>query len=150
MTIAEQIDADLKAAMKAKEAEKLQVLRAVKSAIKSYAIDKGGPETELSEVDVIGIIRKQIKQREDSIAGYEKGGRPELAAKEQAEIEMLQVYLPKPLSAKELEKEVKAAIKETGASSQKEMGQVVKLLRERIGDRVDGKTLSEEVKKQLA
>jgi hypothetical protein len=150
MTLEERVELDMKNAMKAREKDKLNVLRMLKSSLRSAAIEKGGQGATLDDDEAVAVIRKQVKQREDSIAGYEKGGRQELAEKERAEIEILQEYLPEPLSHAELEAEVKKAIAETGADSPKDMGQVMNLLRERVGDRADGKTLSQETRRQLA
>jgi hypothetical protein len=150
MTLEEQVDADLRTAMKARDKDKLSVLRMLKSALRSAAIDKGGQGASLDDDEAVTVIRKQVKQREDSITGYEKGGREDLADKEKAELAMLKVYLPEPLSPEQLEGEVKKAIEETGASGPKDMGQVMKLLQERVGDRADGKTLSQEVRRHLA
>ena len=99
MTISEQIDHDLKDAMKARAADKLSVLRLLKAAIKNAAIEKGGQAGVLDDAEATAVIRKQVKQRQDSIDSFEKGGRPELAAKERAEIDMLKTYLPQALAA---------------------------------------------------
>src|SRR5258708_17761283 len=101
MTIQDQIEADLKDAMKAKQAERLSVLRMAKSALMNATIEKYGAGGKLSDPEAVVVIRKQVKQREDSIAGFEKGGRPELADKERREMEMLSQYLPKALTAEE-------------------------------------------------
>ena len=99
MTISEQIDHDLKEAMKARQADKLSVLRMLKAAVKNAAIEKGGQAGVLDDVEATAIIRKQVKQRQDSIESFEKGGRAELADKERAEIGILQTYLPQMLAA---------------------------------------------------
>jgi len=90
MTLVERIDSDLKDAMRAKNATRLSVLRMLKAALKNAAIEKGGADTQLSDADAIQVIRKQLKQREDSIESFEKGGRAELAAKEKEELSILQ------------------------------------------------------------
>lgn len=149
MSISSQIDQDLKDAMRAKQADRLNVLRMLKAAMKNVAIEKGGASTILEDPEVITIIRKQVKQRQDSIEGFKKGNRPELAAKEEAEIEILNHYLPKPLTADELERLVEEAISETGASSKAQMGAVMKVLQEKTGGRADGRTLSQAVQKRL-
>ena len=97
MTIQEEIDADLKDAMRARDAERLSVLRMVKSALTNAAIEKHGATGGLADSEAVGVIRKQVKQRLDSIESFEKGGRPELAAKERKEIDFIAAYLPKPL-----------------------------------------------------
>src|SRR5258708_22459591 len=98
MTLQDQIDEDLKSAMKARQAEKLAVLRLLKSALKYAAIEKYGADGKLEDQAALGVIRKQVKQRQDSIAGVEKGNRPELAVKEKAELNLLETYLPRGLS----------------------------------------------------
>jgi uncharacterized protein len=150
MTLQEKIDSDLKEAMKAKEAERLSVLRMVKSAIMNAAIEKHGAGGKLADAEVIAVIRKQVKQRRDSAEGFERGGRPELAEKERREMEILSSYLPQPLTAEEVASIVRAAIAETGASSKAEMGQVMKIVNEKAAGRADGRTLSEAVQKALS
>ncbi len=149
MTIQQQIDSDLKDAMRAKEAGKLNVLRMLKAAMKNAAIEKGGASGELDEAEATQVIRKQVKQRQDSIEQFEKGGRPELAAKEKEELAMLSAYLPQAMSAEELAGAVKEAIAEAGATSRAQMGAVMKILQGKIAGRADGKTLSQEVQRQL-
>src|SRR5258708_20374802 len=117
MTIQDQIEADLKDAMKAKQAERLSVLRMAKSALMNATIEKYGAGGKLSDPEAVVVIRKQVKQREDSIAGFEKGGRPELADKERREVEMLGQYLPKALSEAETKALVQEPIKEANATS---------------------------------
>ena len=150
MTTTERIDADLKDAMRAKDAAKLGVLRMLKSAIKNAAIEKSGAEGQLDDAEAMQVIRKQVKQRQDSIEAFEKGGRPELAAKEKDELAMLSAYLPQQISAEELSAAVRDAIAEVGATSRAQMGAVMKELQAKIAGRADGKTLSQEVQRQLA
>ncbi len=150
MTISEQIDSDLKDAMKAREADKLSVLRLLKSAIKNAAIEKGGQAGVLDDAEATAVVRKQVKQRQDSVESFEKGGRPELAAKEKTEIEMLNTYLPQALSADELTRFIDEAIAETGATGKAQMGAVMKALGPKVAGRADGRTLSQEVQKRLA
>jgi uncharacterized protein len=145
----EKIDADLKKAMRSQDAERLSVLRMVKSALMNAAIEMQGARARLPDPDAIAVIRKQVKQREDSIEGFEKGGRPELAAKERREIEFLTEYLPQPLTEDELEQLVKGAIAEVGAASKAQMGAVMKVATQKAGGRVDGRTLSQAVQKAL-
>ena len=147
MTLPERIDADLKDAMRAKDAGKLAVLRGLKSALKYAAIEKA--DAPLDDAGATQVIRKQVKQRQDSIESFEKGGRPELAAKEKEEIEILNAYLPKGLSAEELEALVREAIAEVGATSKAQMGAVMKTLQAKAAGRADGRALSAEVQKQL-
>ncbi|HZE13477.1 MAG TPA: GatB/YqeY domain-containing protein [Chthoniobacterales bacterium] len=147
MTLPEQIDADLKDAMRARNAEKLAVLRGLKSALKYAAIEKS--DEALDDAAAVQVIRKQVKQRQDSIESFEKGGRPELAAKEKAELEILNGYLPKGLSSEELAALVRETIAEVGATSKAQMGAVMKTLQAKTAGRADGRALSAEVQKQL-
>src|SRR6266702_8101000 len=117
MTLQERVDSDLKEAMRAKDATKLGVLRMLKSALKYAAIAKSGLDAELSDAEAAQVIRKQAKQRQDSIESFEKGGRAELAAKEKEELSILQSYLPQAMSTDELSKIVRETIAEVGASS---------------------------------
>lgn len=148
MTIQERIDSDLKEAMRAKNAARLGVLRGLKSALKYAAIEKA--DAGLDDVAAVQVIRKQVKQRQDSIESFEKGGRPELAAKEKEELEILNNYLPKGLSAEELAALVRGTIAEVGATSRAQMGAVMKALQAKVAGRADGKTLSAEVARQLS
>jgi uncharacterized protein YqeY len=150
MTLQEKIDSDLKQAMRAKEAERLSVLRMVKSAIMNAAIEKRGAGGKLADSEAIAVLRKQVKQRQDSVAGFEQGGRLELADKERREIEILSGYLPSPLTAEEVASIVQAAIAESGASSKAQMGQVMKIVNEKAAGRADGRTLSEAVQRALS
>jgi len=149
MTLQERIDSDLKDAMRAKNAERLSVLRMLKSALRYGAIEKSAEGT-LDDAAAIQVIRKQVKQRQDSIESFEKGGRPELVAKEKEELEMLNAYLPKGLSAEELATLVREAIAEVGATSKAQMGAVMKALQAKVAGRADGKALSAEVQRQLS
>lgn len=149
MTLQAQVDNDIKDAMRAKEAAKLGVLRMLKSALMNAAIEKGGAGTQLDDAEASAVIRKEVKKRQDSIESFEKAGRAELADKEKAEIEVLSTYLPKSLSADEIAALVREAIAEAGATSRKEMGAVMKVANAKAAGRVDGKTLSAEVQKQL-
>ena len=147
MTLQERIDADLKDAMRAKDAGKLAVLRGLKSALKYAAIEKS--DTGLDDGAATQVIRKQVKQRQDSIESFEKGGRAELAAKEKEEMEILNAYLPKGLSAEELSGLVRETIAEVGATSKAQMGAVMKALQAKVAGGADGRALSAEVQKQL-
>ena len=149
MTISERIDSDLKDAMRAKDAARLGVLRMLKSAMKYAAIEKSGADGQLDDAEAMQVIRKQVKQRQDSIEGFEKGGRAELAAKEKDELAMLSTYLPQAMSSEELTAAVRDAIAEVGATSRAQMGAVMKVLQTKIAGRADGKTLSQEVQRQL-
>jgi uncharacterized protein YqeY len=148
MSLQERIDADLKDAMRAKEAGKLSVLRGLKSALKYAEIEKA--DAALDDSAAVQVIRKQVKQRQDSIESFEKGGRPELAAKEKQELEILNTYLPKGLGLEELSALVRETISEVGATSKAQMGAVMKALQAKVAGRADGKSLSAEVQKQLS
>jgi uncharacterized protein YqeY len=149
MTLQQRVDSDLKEAMRAKDATKLGVLRMLKSALKYAAIAKSGAEAELSDAETVQVIRKQAKQRQDSIESFERGGRAELAEKEKKELAILNSYLPQGMSADELAKIVRETIAEIGATSKAQMGAVMKALQAKAAGRADGKTLSAEVQKQL-
>jgi len=125
-------------------------LRMLKAAMMNAAIEKSGADSKLTDGDTTNVIRKQVKQRQDSIEQFEKGGRAELAAKEKEELSILQSYLPQQMSADELSKIVRETISEVGASSKAQMGAVMKALQSKVAGRADGKTLSAEVQKQLA
>jgi uncharacterized protein YqeY len=150
MTFQARIDQDIKAAMMAREAAQLGVLRMLKTSLMNAAIEKGGAGSTLDDAEALAIVRKEVKKRQDSVEAFEKGGRPEMAASEKAEIEILNAYLPQQLSAAELEALVKAAIAEAGATSKKDMGVVMKLVNAKASGRADGRTLSAEVQKQLS
>jgi len=149
MTLQQRVDSDLKEAMRAKDTTKLGVLRMLKSALKYAAIAKSDAEAELSDAEAVQVIRKQAKQRQDSIESFEKGGRAELADKEKEELAILNTYLPQGMSPDELAKVVRETIAELGATSKAQMGAVMKALQAKAGDRADGKTLSSEVARQL-
>jgi uncharacterized protein YqeY len=150
MTLSQQIDSDLKEAMRAKDTTKLSVLRMLKSALKYAAIAKSGAEAELNDAETAQVVRKQAKQRQDSIESFEKGGRAELAQKEKEELSILNGYLPQPMSADEISKVVRETIVEAGVTSRAQMGAVMKALQAKVAGRVDGKALSAEVQKQLS
>lgn len=150
MAIQNQIDSDIKEAMRARETDRLSLLRMLKSAMKYSAIEGGGADAALDDAEVIAVIRREVKKRQDSIEGFTKGGRPELAAKEQAEIEILAAYLPAALHESELRELVAAAIAEAGATTRKEMGAVMKIANAKAEGRADGKALSAEVQRQLS
>lgn len=136
--------------MREKNATRLGVLRMLKAAIMNAAIEKAGAQGKLNDADATQVIRKQVKQRQDSIESFEKGGRAELAAKEKEELSILQSYLPQAMSADELSKIVRETIAEVGATSKAQMGAVMKALQPKVAGRADGKTLSAEVQKQLS
>jgi uncharacterized protein YqeY len=148
MTLREQIISDMTAAMKAKDAERTSTLRMVKAAIINREKDKGG---EVDDEEVSKLLRSQVKQRRDSIEQYQKGGRQDLADKEQAEIAVIEGYLPQAASQEEIDQAVAAAVAETGASSMKDMGAVMKATMVRLaGKNAEGKAVSESVKAKLS
>jgi len=145
-----QISEDIKTAMKTKDTLALNALRALKSALTNAAIEKGGLGTELEESEVLAAVRKQIKQRVDSCEQFEKAGRPELAATEKTEIEILSRYLPAALGETEMLAIIEQAVTETGATGKADMGKVMKRAQELADGRADGKLLSSAVMKRLA
>ncbi|MEO6486439.1 MAG: GatB/YqeY domain-containing protein [Thermoanaerobaculia bacterium] len=144
--LAEQIRADMTESMKARTAERTSTLRMLQSAIKNEQINVGH---ELSDEEVLSILRKAVKQRLDSIDQYTKGNRPELAAKEQSEMDMLKTYLPPELTDAELESGLREIITTTGAQSKKDLGNVMKEASARYKGRADGKKIQEIVSRLL-
>ncbi|HEY6842974.1 MAG TPA: GatB/YqeY domain-containing protein [Thermoanaerobaculia bacterium] len=144
--LTEQIRADLTESMKARTAERTSTLRMVQAALKNEQINVGH---ELSDEEAMAVIRKGIKQRQDSVEQYTKGNRPELASKEQAEIEILKSYMPAELSEPELESGLREIIASTGAQSKKDMGKVMKEATARYKGRADGKKIQEIVGRLL-
>ncbi len=147
MALKERIEADLKAAMKDKDAERLSVVRMLKSAVKYRVIEVMKP---LDDAGVQGVIASEIKRRRDSVEQYRAGKREDLATKEEREIAVLQGYLPQQLSAEELEQKVVAAIGSVGAKGPKDMGAVMKALLPEVQGRAEGKAVSDLVKKKLS
>jgi len=147
MSLKQQIISDLTASMKAQDAPRTSTLRMVKAAVMNREIEKGG---EIDDEEMMKLLRTLVKQRKDSVEQYEKGGRPELAAKEQTEIDAIEAYLPQGASREEIESAVAAAIAETGAGSIKDMGKVMKTAQAALaGKNADGRTVSEIVKAKL-
>ena len=148
MTLREQIISDMTASMKAQDAPRTSTLRMVKAAMMNRQIEKGG---ELDDEEMGKLLRSLVKQRRDSVEQYEKGGRQDLADKEKSEIQVIEAYLPQAASPEEIEAAVAAAIAESGASSMKEMGKVMKAAQAKLaGKHVDGKVLSERVRSRLS
>lgn len=148
MNLKEKIIADMTAAMKAKDADKTGTLRMVKAALMNRQIDKGG---ELTDEEVVKMLQSLVKQRRDSIDSYNKAGRTELAAKESSEIAVIEAYLPQAATADEIAAAVNAAVAETGASSIKDMGSVMKAAMAHLaGKSADGKAVSEAVRAKLS
>ena len=147
MSLKERITSDLTASMKAKDAARTSTLRMVKASVTNREIEKGG---ELSEEEMVKALQSLVKQRRDSIEQYEKAGREDLAAKERAEIAVIEGYLPQAATREEIEQAVAGAITETGASSMRDMGAVMKAAQARLSGRAaDGRALSELVKAKL-
>ncbi len=140
----DRLQADLKASMLAKDAAKTMVLRMALAAYKNEAVAKGlGPQGSLSDDDAVTVFKRLVKSREDSVDQYTKAGHPDRAALEQAEIAVLKPYLPAMLEGVQLEAAVREAISTTGASSKKDMGQVMKALQAQHGSAFDGKAASQ-------
>jgi hypothetical protein len=147
MSLKQQIISDLTASMKAQDAPRTSTLRMVKAAMMNREIEKGG---ELDDEEMMKLLRSLVKQRRDSVEQYEKGGRQELADKEKTEIDVIEAYLPQAASRDEIEAAVAAAISETGASSMKDIGRVMKAAQVTLaGKNADGRTVSEIVKAKL-
>lgn len=147
MALLEQIQKDMVAAMKAKDEARLGTVRMIKAALKKHEVDSMKPLDEATELQVMNTL---IKQRREAAELYRKGNRPDLAEKEEAELRLIEAYLPAAPSADEMSTAVEQAIAETGATSAKQMGQVVKAAQAKLsGKRVDGRALSEMVKVRL-
>ena len=147
MRMLDRVAQELRSAMLARDAGRLSTLRLLKSAIGYAQIERNADE--LADADVIAIIQKEIKKRRDSVEQFDKGGRPELAAKEKQEITVLESFLPQPLSPEGLDQLVRATIQEIGATGRKEMGTVIKAVQEKAAGRADGKSISAIVGKLL-
>lgn len=148
MSLKDKITADLTDAMRSKDAGRLSTLRMVKANLMNRQIEKGG---ELTDEEITKALQSLVKQRRDSIEQYEKGGRAELAEKEAAEISVIEAYLPQAASADEINKAVDEAVAETGATSMKDMGSVMKAVMAKLAGRsADGKAVSEAVKARLS
>lgn len=148
MALTDKIIADLTTSMKAQDTARTSTLRMVKAAMMNRKIEKGA---ELDDDDMLKLLRSLVKQRKDSVEQYEKAGRKDLADKEQAEIAVIESYLPQPATEAEIQQAVSAAIAETGASSMKDMGKVMKATQTALaGKNADGKLVSEIVKTKLS
>jgi uncharacterized protein YqeY len=146
-TLKERITEDMKAAMRAKETERLGAIRMLTAAIKQKEVDE---RVELDDAGVVGIVDKLLKQRKDSIEAFEKAGRQDLADKEKAEVAVLQAYLPARLSADEVAAEVKAIVAELGAKGPGDMGKVMGAAKQRLAGKADMGQVSAAVKAALA
>jgi uncharacterized protein YqeY len=147
MRFADRIQSDLTQAMKAGDALRLSTLRMIKAALKNKEIEKQKP---LDDAEALAVLRTLVKQRRDSVEQFTRGGRTDLAARESSEIAIIESYLPPSASDEEIEAAVNAAIAETGANSPKQMGAVIKAVKQRLADKsVDGKLLSDRVRARL-
>ncbi len=147
MSLKDRITDDMKAAMRAKEAARLSTIRLLLAAMKQREVDE---RRELSDADVVGIVDKMIKQRRDSVAQFDAGGRADLVAAERAEIEVLSGYMPQALSEAEIDAAIAAAIASTGASGAAGMGKVMAELKPKLAGRADLSAVSAKVKAKLA
>lgn len=145
----EQLQEELKQSMLARNTEKTSVLRMIISAVNYYEINKGGAGYTASEEDVMNVIQAQAKQRRDSIEQYTTGNRPELAEKEQQELDMISSYLPEQMGEDEIRTLVKEAITQTGASNQQDMGKVMSALMPKTKGKADGGLVSKIVREEL-
>jgi hypothetical protein len=149
MTLREQLDSDLKEAMRAKQQLRVDTIRAIKSAVK-YKEVEGGEVKTLDEAGVVKVVQSEIKKRRDAAEQYRGASRADLAEKEEAEIAVLTAYLPAQLTEAELEALVAEAIAEAGATDLKGLGAVMKAVQPKVAGRADGKAVSELVKKKLS
>ena len=148
MSLLDRIQKDMVAAMKARDEGRLNAIRMIKSALKKHEIDSMKPLDNAAEMQVLNSL---VKQRKDAAELYRKGGRLELAGKEEAEQKLIESYMPAPATEEEMEAAIGAALSETGATTAKQMGQVMKAAQEKLaGKRVDGRTLSEKVRSRLS
>ena len=147
MSLKDQITEDMKTAMRAKDSARLLTIRGLLAALKQKEVDE---RVELSDTDIVAIIDKMIKQRRESIAHFDAGGRPELSAAERAEIELLRTYLPQPLSATEVETLIAEAIAAAGVSGPAAIGKVMTALKPRLAGRADMALVADRVKAKLA
>ena len=147
MSLQEQMQREMQEAMKARESLRLAVLRMMKTALKNKEIEKREP---LEESEEMAVVRTLVKQRRDSIEQFRKGGREELAQKEEAELKLVEAYLPPAVDESKIDQAVAAAVQETGATSPKEMGKVMKAVMAKFtGQTVDGKLVSGKVRARL-
>ena len=147
MALSDKVNADITAAMKAKDAARLSALRMMKAAIMNKGVEKG---RDLDDAEVLQVVASLVKQRRDSIEQFSKAGRTDLVDKETAEIAVLEEYLPPAASAEEIDAAVAAAIAETGAASPKDMGKVMKAVMPKLaGKNADGQTVNEAVRRKL-
>jgi len=147
MSLKDQITDDMKAAMRAKESERLTTIRLLIAEIKRKEVDE---RIELTDTQVLAVVEKMLKQRKDSITQFENGGRQDLADKEKAELAVLSAYMPAGLSDEEVAAEVAAAVAASGAAGPQDMGKVMGILKPKLAGRADMTAVSAQVKKALA
>lgn len=150
MSLKENLVSDLKQAMLSRDELKTSTIRMLSSSIKNYEINKGGAGYSASDDEVLGLIQKEIKQRQDSIESFVSGGREDLANKERDEMEILRTYLPPQISEEELRQIVKKAIVDSGASGLSDMGKVMALIMPQVKGKADGGFVSAITKEQLS
>lgn len=146
MTLTERLNEDLKRHLKARETTKLEILRTLLAAVKNARIEKG---SDLSEEEILRVIQKEVKQRKESREQFAQGGRDDLVAKEVAALELLEAYLPQQMSSEELRAIVKQCVDETGASSVKDMGRVMKAVMAKTAGRAEGSEINKLVREIL-
>ncbi|ACM04894.1 MULTISPECIES: GatB/YqeY domain-containing protein [Thermomicrobium] len=146
-TLAERLLADLQEAVKTGDVTRREVIRFLRAEIKNREIDKGRP---LTDEEIIEVIRRQIKMRREAIEQFAQGGRQDLVEREEAQIRVLETYLPQQLSPDELMELARAVVREVGATGPRDMGRVMPVLRERVGPRAEGRAIAEAAQKALA
>ena len=150
MALIDEINEQMKQAMKDKNQIALDALRGIKSALKYKQVEAGGPSTELNDATVLQVIQKEVKKRKDSIEQFKQGNRADLVAAEEAQLAVIEKFVPNELTDAELEEVVKSVIAELGASTKKEMGNVMKNLIPKVAGRADGKRVSQLVNSLLS
>ncbi len=146
MSLKEKIIADMQDAMRSKESEKLNAIRLLQSSIKQKEVDD---RVDIDDESILSIIEKMLKQRRDSIEAFKKANRNDLVDKEEFEVKILQTYMPEPLSAEEVEKEIDEAIKSTNAKNMKDMGSVMALVKAKVSGRANMAEVSKKIKEKL-
>ena len=146
MSLKEKIIADMQDAMRSKESEKLNAIRLLQSSIKQKEVDD---RVDIDDESILSIIEKMLKQRRDSIEAFKKANRNDLVDKEEFEVKILQTYMPEPLSAEEVEKEIDEVIKSTNAKSMKDMGSVMGLVKAKVSGRANMAEVSKKIKEKL-
>jgi len=147
MSLQETLVADIKAAMLARDADRLATLRLLKSALGYVAIEK--KTDQVDDTEFVSVVQKEVKKRRDAIEQYQQGGRADLVAREQGELAVLEHYLPRPLTEVELGTLVDECLRETGATTKKEMGQVIRAVQAKAAGRAEGRLISQLVAKRL-